>query len=94
MAGKPIKMRRVEKFERARHAGDFWWTIGDAGERTLHVLVPAGDDDTRLGVARVGAYGWHWNGDLDRPTLTPSLRVTDSRGEWRGHVTDGFLVEA
>jgi hypothetical protein len=38
-----------------------------------------------------GEAAWRFNGNLDRPTFTPSVLVT--RGEWRCHsfVTDGQI---
>ena len=34
---------------------------------------------------------WYWNGDHDKPTLTPSLNVV---GIWHGWLKDGILSEA
>lgn len=34
---------------------------------------------------------WYWNGDRDKPTLTPSLHAV---GIWHGWLRDGVLIEA
>ncbi len=34
--------------------------------------------------------GWSWNGDLDKPTVQPSVYFNRGRpGEWHGYLTDG-----
>jgi hypothetical protein len=44
---------------------------------------------------RVGADGWTFNGDVARPTFSPSIKVTgkqsihDERGEWTGEYRRG-----
>ena len=39
-----------------------------------------------------GANAWSWNGDSDKPTLTPSLRVNDGYGTCcHLNVTEGKL---
>jgi hypothetical protein len=40
-----------------------------------------------------GPNAWGWNGDLEKPTFTPSILVWASRPEWRCHsfVTDGKI---
>lgn len=92
---KPILMRRVADSAKARHVGDFWWRVGEDGERTLQVLVPGKlADDQIIAECPIGADAWFWDGDADRPTLQPHVRCKSDAGEWRGHVTDGFLVPA
>lgn len=34
---------------------------------------------------------WGWNGDKEKPTLTPSINVI---GIWHGYLREGKLVEA
>lgn len=34
---------------------------------------------------------WHWNGDLESPTLSPSIGCQHRCG-WHGHMTDGELT--
>ena len=33
---------------------------------------------------------WHWNGDMQSPTLTPSIGC-DNRCGWHGHITAGEI---
>lgn len=35
--------------------------------------------------------GWHWDGNRDKPTLTPSVHHV---GHWHGYLRDGFWVQA
>ena len=35
---------------------------------------------------------WHWNGNRETPTLTPSLHKTDGCG-WHGFLTNGEFLE-
>lgn len=48
-----------------------------------------------------GAHGWQWNGDRERPTLSPSLGMHPKDGNafdgsgyhWHGHLTGGVFEE-
>ena len=35
-----------------------------------------------------------WDGDLKRPTLTPSIQTLPAEGGWHGYITAGNLVDA
>ena len=35
-----------------------------------------------------------WDGDLERPTLTPSIQTLPAEGGWHGYITAGNLVDA
>ena len=35
-----------------------------------------------------------WDGDLERPTLTPSIQTLPAEGGWHGYITEGNLVDA
>ena len=35
-----------------------------------------------------------WDGDLERPTLTPSIQTLPVEGGWHGYITAGNLVDA
>lgn len=35
-----------------------------------------------------GGHSWAWNGDLNRPTLTPSVHIV---GSWHGWIRDGHM---
>lgn len=36
-----------------------------------------------------GDNGWNWNGDRERPTLTPSILQSGLPCKWHGYLTDG-----
>lgn len=38
-------------------------------------------------------YGWKWNGDRVKPTLTPSIQQM-STCRWHGYLTDGMWTQA
>lgn len=35
--------------------------------------------------------GWSWNGDLDKPTCTPSILHDKNSCGWHGYLTDGIF---
>ena len=35
-----------------------------------------------------------WDGDVDRPTLNPSIQTLPVEGGWHGYITAGNLVDA
>ena len=35
-----------------------------------------------------------WDGDLKRPTLTPSIQTLPPEGGWHGYITAGNLIDA
>lgn len=37
-----------------------------------------------------GPQAWKWNGDVERPSLQPSIRCVGGWG-WHGYITDGVL---
>lgn len=95
----PIPMRMRVHEDRFERVGDFYWRTDD-GNRVLWIAIPC---RSTLGKERwvlsewtvdhknnCGAM-WAWNGNVDRPTLTPSLHAV---GVWHGYVRDGQLVEA
>lgn len=92
----PIKMRRVSDSARLRHRGDFCWQVGESGKRTLVVMIPGERNEAQYSRWTIGhknhcGASWSWNGNLDVPTLKPSLHAV---GEWHGFIRNGFLVEA
>lgn len=38
-----------------------------------------------------GRATWNWNGDKNKPTLTPSI---DHKNNWHGFLTDGYFRDA
>ena len=37
---------------------------------------------------------WQWDGNREAPTITPSIQIRGSQGEWHGWMTEGKLVTA
>lgn len=97
----PIAMRRVAGFSCIEHVGDFAWT-DHGGVRHLLFTTPrvasTGEQadwmvhevPVQIGSNSVGRH-WGWDGDEERPTLTPSVHCL---GFWHGWVRAGMLVEA
>ena len=102
-----MKMRRVpdEDIE-AVHAGGpgaFCW-LRDGEFRSLYLFLPQPAGVSRWAIRPhelPNGHSWEWDGDEDRPTLSPSLHVI-SRGWpereipeetlWHGWVRNGELV--
>lgn len=99
----PIPMRRVEEEEGIKQRGDFTWTISkETGQRYIIVAIPdipsldgTVHHDTRCIPVKEGSNDpgkhWGWDGNEDKPTLTPSIHAI---GVWHGWVRSGMLVEA
>lgn len=94
---------RVDGFDNCKKIGDFFW----AGDR-LSFICPCGCGHL-AGIAVGGNPQvrpvWAWNGDREKPTCTPSIRIMPDtlspnhplasdyvpcRG-WHGYMTDGEL---
>jgi len=90
-----IRAKRVTGFDEAKSPGEFWWS-GDPPKRLTFVcpsgcgsiggVMVAKDMADRDGKHPV----WGWNGDLDRPTVTPSIQFL-SGCKWHGFLTDGVF---
>ena len=98
----PIEMRRMLDIDDFEEAGDFCWVTALHGiSLWLAIPVPQSHNPDKcrnwcLSEWKVTedckAPGrWAWNGDLLKPTLTPSLHAINI---WHGWVRDGMLVEA
>lgn len=85
--------------------GHFWWQVSDDGaERHLWMKLPA--QDGRWGgsaciipinpAKNAGGHGWNWDGNVERPTLTPSVfhdpNQPQSHHHWHGFITAGHMV--
>lgn len=80
-----------EYFDGLPPVGTF--TIKDcpAGEPHLYARLPGPCN----ACCPVGKGGWTWNGSLDKPTLSPSVKVSggrDGRELWHGWLRDGRFV--
>lgn len=74
--------------------GDFLWGELHDGRRALYIRFPnssAAHFDCihcREGPDLGSEKEWGWDGNMDCPTLTPSILNT---GEWHGHLVKGVL---
>lgn len=93
----PIAMRRVDRPGDRFELGDFAWST-KAGKRSLWIVIPCPGRDGKgvwsewtIGFPNDCGAQWSWDGNEDKPTLSPSLHAV---GIWHGWVRDGMLVEA
>lgn len=101
--GKETTANRVANFGECSNPGDFYITEPsdhDFGARRLSFLCPCGCGD--LCGIRIRDDGqnidgaWGWNKDVDKPTTTPSIRIsgkTPSEEHWHGYLTDGVFKQ-
>lgn len=75
--------------------GDFCWGPEAEGIRRLYIRLPGTStacyDALKCfrGTDRGIKKEWGWDGNKDKPTLTPSIL---NHGEWHGHLVAGRLV--
>ena len=74
--------------------GDFWWYVNGSGERHLctALMGPDGSEVIPWPVVEGSTPAesiWGWDGNLDSPTLEPSLHWID---KWHGFMRSGRLV--
>jgi hypothetical protein len=84
--------RRVADFDAIEVPGDFFFepVQGMGGDTCLHIKIPGGAFIS-IGVQRGGPGGpkvWGWDGNEDKPTLTPSIHCID---HWHGWLESGRL---
>lgn len=87
--------------------GNWWWKIaGEDGPLCMRLIVPSprpagfvpvrlfmrpGYLNGRMDWSVPGDLEGHWDGNIERPTLKPSILVPD---HWHGYVRNGVLVTA
>lgn len=94
-------------WETAIPDGAFFWSRKQQGEwegACIWIKVPydpthSGHPWHCLSVYRAGEpkppHGWLWDGNLDRPTLSPSIACGDPEArDWHGHMREGRLEGA
>lgn len=88
--------RRVQSFNQMTAPGDFLWSgreNDDQPPTRMIFLCPCGCG-AFPGVHVGGEPGkqpvWNWNGDLDKPTISPSIQVIGGCN-WHGFLTDGVF---
>lgn len=97
-----VDAKRVNTFEEAdaHGPGAFLWEERD-GRRSMLFMMPGEDFLRSIEVNRGDALGngvWGWDGDEEKPTLTPSILAYDRAGNgqriehWHGFLTAGRFV--
>lgn len=96
--------RRVNTVDELEQPGDIcFWRVSDDGQSAFMAFkCPCGQDvharghdsiAVRKGAAASdnGTRAWHWDGNMDAPTLSPSIQRT-SGCMWHGYLA-GWFVE-
>ena len=96
-----VKRDNVNIMSELEKPGDFYWVVDRDGLRSLVLALPSNWPEhlgqkrlySRWTIAHKNHCGasWDWNGDEDRPTLSPSLHQV---GDWHGRVQSGVMIEA
>lgn len=88
-------MTRIADGAWPKDPGEFTW-IGKGQMRALWFRCPQADGTGVGELARIpvaGPRAWQFDGNDDRPTLTPSVRIDAGGADlWHGFVTAGELV--
>jgi len=84
----PIKTGEFVIFKGAGDSGMYIQFVCPCGNCKGHDTLPISADEK---VANSSSHCWHWNGDMDKPTLKPSLQRT-SECKWHGFLTGGVFV--
>lgn len=88
---------RWENAEELRDAGDFMFTgiYGRDGVHGMMLICPCGcGEEIAIDFTTDPTPGpkWEWNGNVDKPTLTPRLfKLTGC--QWHGTLKDGIFQE-
>ena len=71
------------------HRGDWCFENDDK-----YIVIKYGETwDDMIAVPITGEKSWTWNGDKEKPTLSPSIRVKKENG-WHGFLENGVLRDA
>lgn len=83
-----------------KRPGDFRWS----GGRMMFVCPCGCGHICGIAVKPAVPNGWDWNGDMDKPTTQPSIRISASPNQtpmpeydyvpckgWHGYLTDGVF---
>lgn len=91
-----MKANRVADFDAAKEPGDYFLSEPNAdGEIRLSFLCPCGCG-ALAGIKvredrQTTNFAWAWNGNIDKPTATPSIDIKPSH--WHGYLTNGEFVK-
>jgi len=93
--------RRVTNTVTLERPGDFCWAWSMEGAiAAICFLCPTCGANHAVGVKPGDPSGWEWNGDLDKPTLSPSLSFAYGHPKsnpdcrWHGFLKDGEWHDA
>lgn len=73
--------------------GDFYFRVDERGQHMFHTCLPNGTGlaiplrplvDPQIN----GGHSWEWDGNSDKPTLSPSI---NAQGIWHGWVRAGRM---
>lgn len=76
--------------------GDWCWLPNESAPDRICVGLPrVGAVRLRIvnGPAPANDQVWGWNGDLEAPTLDPSIDCDGGDAKWHGWLRDGVLIE-
>lgn len=89
MNSESVDCRKVEYGKGMERVGDFCF---DDAFGYIYVWIPGRSGPDAIQIQKGGSGGpriWAWDGNEDKPTLTPSIHCT---GIWHGYLTNGRLV--
>jgi hypothetical protein len=101
MTGATVQGRRVDEGA-LESPGDFYWDAHNDADPTIVSIIflcPACGAWHGTPVKPGSSNGWEWNGDKDRPTLSPSMLFSGGHIEnpdcrWHGYLRDGQWITA
>lgn len=74
-------------------AGEFSWHLKTDGARYLYFCCPTPSACLHgLPVHAMSRTRWNWDGNDDKPSLTPSVQCLVDGCRWHGYITNGELV--
>ena len=87
-----MRYETESEFLQKAKVGDWYFRNGHIGIETPSgfALLPI-DENCR---EEWGSPCWEWDGNLDEPTITPSIWINKSKGGWHGWMRKGKLVQA
>jgi Family of unknown function (DUF6527) len=82
--------------------GHFYWSVDETdGERLLWMKLPRQDDDPQGSACIIPVRptadtpAWGWDGNIEKPTLTPSVfhdpQNPESPHHWHGFIQNGEM---
>lgn len=82
--------------------GDFCWAIHNTDDDTIvaiYLKCPSCGSTHGVPVKPGNPHGWDWDGNLDKPTLSPSILFGDGHIDnrecrWHGFLRNGEWIDA